>query len=242
MEAISELLSWPRLGLTLVVYFVTLAFYRLSILCLASQVPNWQPSRASTKPTMMSCKMDNITSKLQNCTKNMVGIGVLPSLFLPLRSSPPDSLLFCYRYVHPIVRISPHELRISDSVFFDQLYRQDGVWDKYDWSVDAFASQGAMLLTPKHEVHKARRQPLNPFFSKARVSGHQDMIDQHLDKLCDRISVFAESCETFNFGAAITAFVRDVAFDFILGKSYKSLDHDDFDEVMVAASSGSGQV
>ena len=172
----------------------------------------------------------------------MVGIGVLPSLFLPLRSSPPDSLLFCYRYVHPIVRISPHELRISDSVFFDQLYRQDGVWDKYDWSVDAFASQGAMLLTPKHEVHKARRQPLNPFFSKARVSGHQDMIDQHLDKLCDRISVFAESCETFNFGAAITAFVRDVAFDFILGKSYKSLDHDDFDEVMVAASSGSGQV
>lgn len=99
-----------------------------------------------------------------------------------------------------------------------------------------------MLLTPKHEVHKAHRQPLNPFFSKARVSSRQYMIDKHLDKLCDRISVFAESRETFNFGAAITAFVRDVAFDFIPGKSYKSLDHDDFDEVMVTASSGSGQV
>lgn len=116
------------------------------------------------------------------------------------------------------------------------------MWDKYDWSVDAFATQGAALLTPKHELHKARRQPLNPFFSKANVRNRQDMIDRHLGKLCDRIFAFAVSRETFNFGAAITAFARDVAFDFILGKNYGSLDKDDFDEAMVAASSGSGQV
>ncbi|KAF2967491.1 hypothetical protein GQX73_g6110 [Xylaria multiplex] len=70
----------------------------------------------------------------------------------------------------------------------------------------------------------------------------QDIINRHLDKLCDRISIFTKSQETFNFGAAITAFVRDVAFEFILGKNYKSLDKDDFDEAMVTATSGSGQV
>lgn len=48
--------------------------------------------------------------------------------------------------------------------------------------------------------------------------------------------------ETLNFGAAITAFTRDVAFEFILGKSYKSLDADDFDEAMLSATRGSGKI
>lgn len=74
------------------------------------------------------------------------------------------------------------------------------------------------------------------------MSSRQDVIDRHFDKLCDRISVFVESQEAFNFGAAIAAFVRDVAFSFILGKNYKSLNKDDFDEAIVIASSGSGQI
>ncbi|KAI0110396.1 cytochrome P450 [Nemania sp. FL0031] len=142
----------------------------------------------------------------------------------------------------PIIRISPHELHINDPSFFDQVYRQEGVWDKYAWSVDAFAAPGAVLLTPNHELHKARRQPLNAFFSKVRVNNRVDIIEKHLGKLSDRITKFAGSDETFNLGAAITAFVRDVAFDFILDKNYKSLDKEDFDVHMVTASSGSGQI
>ncbi|KAK8097797.1 uncharacterized protein PG998_013283 [Apiospora kogelbergensis] len=68
------------------------------------------------------------------------------------------------------------------------------------------------------------------------------MIEGYLEKLCGRISAFVESGEQFNFGAAITAFTRDMAFDFILGKSCKSLDADDFNEVMLSATRGSGQV
>ncbi|KAI1329342.1 cytochrome P450 [Xylariaceae sp. FL0255] len=142
----------------------------------------------------------------------------------------------------PIVRTSPHELHINDPSFFDQIYRQDGRWDKYAWSVDAFGAPGAILLTSDHELHKARRHLLNSFFSKVRVSNRIDMIKQHLDKLCGRITSFAEAGEAFNLGAAVTAFVRDVAFDFILGKNYQNLDKNDFDVHMVTASSGSGQM
>lgn len=88
---------------------------------------------------------------------------------------------------------------MHDVAFPDQLYRQDGIWDKYDWSVDAFATYGATMLTPQHELHKARRQPLNPFFSKARVNSRSDMIEGYLEKLCGRISAFVESGEQFNF-------------------------------------------
>ncbi|XDG06281.1 hypothetical protein ABKA04_005896 [Annulohypoxylon sp. FPYF3050] len=214
MEALSNLLSWPRLGMIVVLYFATLAFYRLFL----------HPLSRFPGPKLAAI------SRWYEAYYDVIQNGQYTFKIAEL-----------HKIYGPIIRISPHELHINDPAFVDQLYRQDGVWDKYDWSVDAFATQGAALLTPKHELHKARRQPLNPFFSKANVRNRQDMIDRHLGKLCDRIFAFAESHETFNFGAAITAFARDVAFDFILGKNYGSLDKDDFDEAMVAASSGSGQ-
>lgn len=60
---------------------------------------------------------------------------------------------------------------MNDATFFDTLYnRQEGVWHKYDWSVDAFATKGATIWTADHTLHKNRRLPLNPFFSKAKVA------------------------------------------------------------------------
>ncbi|KAI1394475.1 trichodiene oxygenase [Hypoxylon trugodes] len=142
----------------------------------------------------------------------------------------------------PIVRISPYELHVSDPAFLEQLYRQEGRWHKYDWAVDAFAAEGGTLFTADHDLHKARRQPLNPLFSKAKVASQQELIQRHLNKLSSRLSNFASSGAMFNLGAAITVIARDVANDYILGKSYNSLGREDFDVAMLTASQGSGQI
>ncbi|KAI0970397.1 cytochrome P450 [Xylaria arbuscula] len=181
-------ITWSRLTLSVVVYFATLAFYRLFL----------HPLFRFPGPKLAAI------SRWYEAYYDVVQNGQYTFKIAQL-----------HKQYGPIIRISPHELHINDPLFFDRLYRQDGVWDKYDWSTDAFATQGALLFTPNHELHKARRQPLNGFFSKAKP---------------------------FNLGAAITAVIRDIAFDFILGKNYKSLDKDDFDEAMVSATSGSGQV
>lgn len=133
-------------------------------------------------------------------------------------------------------------MHVSDPVFFDTLYRQDAPYDKYHWAVDASTAKGETLFTTDHHVHKARRQPLSHCFFKAKVMSRQNLIHRHMDKLCRRLSKYTETGQTFDFGAAATAFARDVANDFILGESYKSLDRKDFPVVMVAASQGSGQV
>ncbi|KAK8046184.1 cytochrome P450 [Apiospora saccharicola] len=215
MEPMLDLISWQRLGITIAVYFTTLAFYRLFL----------HPLSRFPGPRLAAA------SRWYEAYYDVVKDGQYVFKIAELHK----------RY-GPIIRISPHELHVNDAAFLDQLYRQDGIWDKHAWSVDAFATCGATMLTPQHELHKARRQPLNPFFSKARVASRVDMIAGHLEKLCGRISAFVESGEQFNLGAAITAFTRDVAFDFILGKSYRSLDAEDFDEVMLSATRGSGQV
>lgn len=130
---------------------------------------------------------------------------------------------------------------MNDAAFFDTLYsRQDGIWHKYDWSVDAFATKGAAIWTADHTLHRNRRQPLSPFFSKVKVSSHQDMIVRRVQALFDRLSGFAASQETVDLGAAISAYVRDVINEYIFGKHYDDLGKENFDAGMVPAAHAGG--
>ncbi|KAK7961239.1 cytochrome P450 [Apiospora saccharicola] len=136
----------------------------------------------------------------------------------------------------PIVRISPYELHVNDPAFHEKLYRQEGRWDKYGWAFNAFGAHGASITyyttSRSHDLHKARRQPLNPFFSKTKVVAREDLINRNIAVLCDRLSQFAKSPEKTNtvvdLGAAISALSRDVACEFILDRKYAHLERQDF--------------
>ncbi|KAI1354453.1 trichodiene oxygenase [Xylaria sp. FL0043] len=140
----------------------------------------------------------------------------------------------------PIVRISPHELHISDAAFYNTLYCQDGRWDRYAWAWDAWGAEGPTIHTVHHEQHRARRQPLATFFSRAKVLNRQEMIRKHVEKFCHHLSQIAVLGKTVNLGAAISALARDVAFDYILAKSYNSLDSEDFDVAVLHSAQGAG--
>jgi hypothetical protein len=59
-----------------------------------------------------------------------------------------------------------------------------------------------------------------------------------VDKLCQRISKLAGT--TFNLGAAISAFTRDNANEYIIGKPYNELDLEDWGIGLSIASQGAG--
>ena len=92
----------------------------------------------------------------------------------------------------------------------------------------------------EHDLHKARRLPLNPFFSKAKVTARQEVIRRNVDKLCTRILGFTEA--TVDLGAAISAFTRDVSTEFVSGKTYNSLDQEDFNAGMTNVFQDSGHI
>lgn len=101
----------------------------------------------------------------------------------------------------------------------------------------------ATTCTPDHELHRLRRGPLNPFFSKVNVASRQDIVWRATGKLCSRLDEFAEVRTTpVNLGAAISAFTRDIGSEFILGKSYKNLDTKDFNAAMTGCLDGIGAV
>lgn len=93
-----------------------------------------------------------------------------------------------------------------------------------------------------HDLHKERRAPLERYMSKANVDRNQDIIRRLTSKLCGRIDEFNEETRTVNLGSALSAFVRDVATEWLLGKSYNNLDRDDFNSQMTAVFQGGGHV
>lgn len=108
--------------------------------------------------------------------------------------------------------------------------------------MDAHSITGAALVTTDGDVHRARRQPLNPYFSKVHVASQQDLINAKLDKLCERLGEFASSGETVDLGAAISALQRDVVTDFVLNADYHYLDEKDFAAGMTFVTQGGGEM
>ncbi|KAI0972475.1 trichodiene oxygenase [Xylaria arbuscula] len=135
----------------------------------------------------------------------------------------------------PIIRISPYELHVIDPKFYEKLYCQDGWWDKYDWSYDAFGAPLTAVSTPRHDIHKQRRTPLNSFFSKPNVTRKQELLKRNLDRLVGRLDGFVTSRKRLNLNDALSAFARDVSAEFMLGRCPGNLDHDDFNARMTQA-------
>ncbi|KAM7211722.1 Cytochrome P450 [Rhypophila decipiens] len=113
---------------------------------------------------------------------------------------------------------------------------------KTDWAVDAQNAIGAIIVTPDHDQHKARRLPLNAYFSKANILRHKDLIVAKVDKLYSRIAEFSGPGKVIDLGAAISAFQRDVSTEFVLGKDYQNLDQDDFGVGMTLVFHGGGAI
>lgn len=170
-------------------------------------------------------------SKLLNYTRNTVSKCSVPALSSRAHIA-----------VGPIIRISPYELHINDPAYFEKLYGHDGRWNKYDWSYDAFAAQNSTICSVDHDMHRQRRAPLNPFFSKSNVSRKQDILQRLTDKLSDRLRGFAGSDSTVNLTAALSALARDVGAEFILGKRYGNLEAEDFNIGMTGVFSSGGKV
>lgn len=95
------------------------------------------------------------------------------------------------------------------------------------------------MIFPDHDEHRIRRQAIASFFSKAKVAGRQDLIQRNVDKLCRRIADFPDGAD-LNLGAAISAFTRDTAHEFITGKQYNELDEEEFGIELSHASQGGG--
>ena len=93
----------------------------------------------------------------------------------------------------PIIRINPHELHISDPMYYDTIYASGSKGErrnKWDWSAKLFLTPGSVIETVDHDLHRSRRGALNRFFSTASVRRLQFVIEERAQVLLERLRDF----------------------------------------------------
>lgn len=137
----------------------------------------------------------------------------------------------------PVVRISPGEIHVRDSGFFDTLHPGPGGKkthrDKWYRANRANGAPGSLASAGPHSLHRARRAAVNPYFSKAAIAGLEaESIRAKVELLCERLREHASSSpaaagpgaeEVVDVGAAMTALTMDVICEYCYGECYDCL-------------------
>ncbi|OJJ66524.1 hypothetical protein ASPBRDRAFT_69666 [Aspergillus brasiliensis CBS 101740] len=124
-----------------------------------------------------------------------------------------------HREYGPIVRINPREVHIADPSMYDEIYAGCGrKREKDPCMVSSYASSYAALATVDHDLHRARRGPLNPFFSKKAVIELSGVVQQKVSLLAWHLERVNAEQAVLALSTAFTALTGDIITHYIYGK------------------------
>jgi cytochrome P450 len=93
----------------------------------------------------------------------------------------------------PVVRINPRELHFYTPQFYEEIYtgpmRRRDRWERY---TQGFGMPGAGASTNPHDLHKARRAALSPYFSMQSVRKLQGVIEEKANLVMKRLKGFGQ--------------------------------------------------
>ncbi|KAJ5665071.1 uncharacterized protein N7477_007519 [Penicillium maclennaniae] len=131
----------------------------------------------------------------------------------------------------PIIRITPREIHIKDSSYYDEIYASNlRRREKDALVVKKFDLDGSGFSAISPELHRQRRAPLERFFSKAAVAKIENSIRSHLDKFCDHLRRAYASHNVVPLDAGFSALTSDIIHQYSFGFNSGNLDQENFNE------------
>ncbi|TVY27685.1 Cytochrome P450 monooxygenase [Lachnellula hyalina] len=126
----------------------------------------------------------------------------------------------------PIVRVTPYEVHIKDSQFYNGFYGYRDI-EKHGWDVKI--GNGNSILTTVHsDVHRRRRAALNPMFSRRSVMNLVPVIHEKLELLCKQFDEYVESHKPVNLTKAFPALTGDIMMEYFFGFTYSHVESPGF--------------
>ena len=128
----------------------------------------------------------------------------------------------------PIIRIGPHELHINDPDFYDQIYSNNGRWNKDLAFTDQFDNRDSAFGTVHHELHRIRRRAFQGFFSKQKIMSLEPLIQSIVEKLCLRLEEFKTTGKKLPIRHAFECLTCDVIMEYALAINEENVEKPDF--------------
>ncbi|MCJ1479035.1 hypothetical protein MMC13_007719 [Lambiella insularis] len=121
----------------------------------------------------------------------------------------------------PIVRITPWEIHINDVEFLNEIYASSArKRNKYEFQLRTLPVPLSIGGTGEHDLHRKRREALNPFFSKKSIIEFESIVTAKVRGLCQLFDEHLERERPINLSDVHFAFALDVV-------SHYSFGHDD---------------
>ncbi|KAJ4244772.1 hypothetical protein NW762_014349 [Fusarium torreyae] len=134
-----------------------------------------------------------------------------------------------HRKYGPIVRTRPDTLHVNDPAFIDKWYTQSPKHrrEKAYTITQCVLAPGSIIATEDHDLHRARRTVLNPYFSSQNVMRLVPAINDTLLNLLRRMDGWAMEGRPVTLNPAYRAATKDVIQLYCFGEGEKCLDMDD---------------
>ncbi|KAF4629085.1 hypothetical protein G7Y89_g9065 [Cudoniella acicularis] len=127
----------------------------------------------------------------------------------------------------PVIRIGPGEVHFKDPDFLDEIYAPASrKRDKYWFNQRAFKGPESVGATVKHELHRRRREALNPFFSTKSVATFEPIIQEKVSKLQALIEKHIQNQTPINFSDVYFGFAQDVVSHYSFGHDKNLLENE----------------
>jgi hypothetical protein len=148
-----------------------------------------------------------------------------------LKGPVPGQMMYQIEDLHktygPIVRINPDEIAVKNPDWLDTIYNNPRR-DKWPRNHKANGSSGSIATTESRDLHRMRRAPLMPFFSKRSVNALEPGIIEKVEQLSAGVEGFMQRGEVLNIGVAATALTLDVITEYCFSKGWNCLDDPHF--------------
>jgi cytochrome P450 len=150
-------------------------------------------------------------------------------------------------HLGPIVRINPMELSIADPNFYDKVYVSGHTRRTQGYSQFASGigfegmatfqcnmttilntSAGTFFLSHSHELHRKRRKPVEPYFSRHGVTKLEPVIHKAVNKLIARFESLKGSERVIRLDHAMLAFSGDVIGHVCVENPAELIEDEDF--------------
>ena len=83
-------------------------------------------------------------------------------------------------------------------------------------------------MTISHEGHRARRKPLEPYFSRLGIAKLEPLLREHVERLHDRLNRYKDSGAVLRLDHIFTAFSGDVVHNTCCDDESRFLENPEF--------------
>lgn len=124
-------------------------------------------------------------------------------------------------FAGPIVRITPAELHIFDSDYFEKFYTLKLDKDPHYYNMTNLPLSG--FGTTEHELHRKRRAALNPYFSRSNIDAQVPLVQGKTERLCKTFQQAAATGDVVRLDICFVSLTIDTVTECAFGISYGAL-------------------